>query len=77
MVLFSFCEKVITFTFIYKIDGYIYPPYRRDRDGGKMFFVREGSTTKRLWKFGNKTLNLLRTDSVQEKVVMLIARRPL
>ena len=48
MVLFSFCEKVITFTFIYKIDGYTYPPYRRDRDGGKMFFVREGSTTKRL-----------------------------
>ena len=34
-----------------KIDGHIFPPYRRDRDnhgGGKMVFVREALITKRL-----------------------------
>ena len=33
------------------IDGYIFPPYRRDRDnhgGGKMVLIRKGFVTKRL-----------------------------
>ena len=37
----------------FRIDGYIFPPYRRDRDnngGGKMVFIREGLITKRLQK---------------------------
>ena len=36
----------------FKIDGHIFPPYRRDKDrhggGGKMVFVRESLITKRL-----------------------------
>ena len=35
----------------FRIDGYIFHPYRRDRDnhgGGKMVFIREGLITKRL-----------------------------
>ena len=35
----------------FRIDGYIFSPYRRDRDnhgGGKMVFIREGLITKRL-----------------------------
>ena len=35
----------------FRIDGYIFPPYRRDRDnhgGGKMVLIRKGFVTKRL-----------------------------
>ena len=35
----------------------IFPPYRRDRDnhgGGKMIFIREGLSTKRLENLGTK-----------------------
>ena len=34
----------------FRIDGYIFPPYWRDRDnhgGGKMVFIREGLITQR------------------------------
>ena len=41
----------------FKIDGYIFPPYRRDRDNhgrGKMVFIREGLITKRLVNLESK-----------------------
>ena len=41
----------------FRINGYIFPPYRRDRDkhgGGKMDFIREGLITKRLENFETK-----------------------
>ena len=65
----------------FKIDGYIFPPYRRDRDnhgGGKMVFIREGFTTKRLENLETKlseTICLELTAS-NKKCFTLFAYRP-
>ena len=43
----------------FKIDRYIFPPYRRHTDnhgGGKLLFVREVMITKKASKFRHKTL---------------------
>ena len=66
---------------LFKIDGYIYPPYRRDRDrhgGGKMVFVKEGLITKRIENFETKlseTICLELTIS-NKKWFILFAYRP-
>ena len=46
---------------LFKIDGYVYPPYRRDRNsnlntrgGGKIVFVKSGLITKRLKSYETK-----------------------
>ena len=42
----------------FRIDGYIYPPYRRDRDnhgGGGIVFIREGLITIRLENLEQKS----------------------
>ena len=42
----------------FHIEGYQYPPFRRDRDkngGGKMIFIREGLIAKRLYAYEDST----------------------
>ena len=65
----------------FRTDGYIFPPYRRDRDnhgGGKMVFIIEGLITKRLGKLETKlseTICLELTVS-DKKWFILFAYRP-
>ena len=65
----------------FRIDGYIFPPYRRDRDnhgGGKIVFIREGLITKRLENLETKiseTICLELTVS-NKKWFILFAYRP-
>ena len=42
----------------FHIEGYQYPPFRRDRDkngGGKIIFIREGLIAKRLYAYEDST----------------------
>ena len=65
----------------FRIEGYICPPYRRDRDNhgvGKMVFIREGLITKRLENSETKlseTICLELTVS-NKKWFILFAYRP-
>ena len=46
----------------FRIDGYIFSPYRRDRDnhgGGKMVFIREGLITERLENLETKVFETI------------------
>ena len=65
----------------FRIDGYIFSPYRRDRDnhgGGEIVFIREGLITKRLENLETKiseTICLELTVS-NKKWFVLFAYRP-
>ena len=65
----------------FRIDGYIFSPYRSDRDnhgGGKIVFIREGLITKRLENLETKiseTICLELTVS-NKKWFILFAYRP-
>ena len=65
----------------FKIDGYIFPPYRRDRDNhgrGKIVFIREGLITKRLVNLESKLseTTFLELTVSNKKWFILFAYRP-
>ena len=66
----------------FRIDGYIFPPYRRDRDnhgGGGIVFIREGLITKRLENLETKifeTICLELTVSNKKWFILFMYRPP-
>ena len=65
----------------FHIEGYQYPPFRRDRDkngGGKMIFIREGLIAKRLYAYEDSTSETicLEVTISKKKCCVTFAYRP-
>ena len=62
-----------------KIDGYQFPPFRRDRDkhcSGKVAFVKEGLIVNRIKEFEINKSETICLSSYPIKMVVMYAYRP-